>query len=65
MRLPVSLRVAKNGPRLRRRQAIMKCGRASAPLRRLHAVGTVKPDGTFGRSERYTIRYTAHRAATA
>ena len=59
VRLPVALRVTKNGRVYGYWQAMMKCGpKASIPLCNQSPTTTVKPDGTFSRSETYTIRYT-------
>jgi hypothetical protein len=57
VRLPVSLRVAKNGRLYAQWSAVMKCGRATIPMWNYTPPTTVKPDGTFSRSEHFTIRY--------
>lgn len=57
LRLPVSLRVAKNGRVYAVWQAIMRCGRAAIPLADYTPSRKIHPDGTFGGSESYVSRY--------
>ncbi len=57
IRLPVSIRVAKNGRIYAFWQAMLKCRSGSVPLLNVTPPTTVKPDGTFSRTETYTIRY--------
>jgi hypothetical protein len=59
LRLPVALRVAKNGRVYGFFQVKMRCGpRAVVVFGNVTPTTAVKPDGTFTRSERFTIRYT-------
>jgi hypothetical protein len=57
MRLPVSLRVAKNGRVYAVWQAVMRCGRAVIALADYTPSRKVAADGTFGGSESYVGRY--------
>jgi hypothetical protein len=57
-RLPVSVKVTKDGRFYALWQASMKCGpKAVLPVWNVTPTSKVKPDGTFSRSETYTIRY--------
>ena len=58
VRLPVSIRVAKNGRIYAFWQAMLKCRRGSVPMLNVTPPTTVRPDGSFSRTETYTIRYT-------
>ena len=57
VRLPVSIRVARNGRIYAFWQAMLKCRRGSVPMLNVTPPTTVRPDGTFSRTETYTIRY--------
>ena len=57
VRLPVSIRVAKNGRIYAFWQAMLKCRRGSVPMLNVTPPTTVRPDGSFSRTETYTIRY--------
>jgi hypothetical protein len=58
-RMPVALRVTKDGRVYALWQAMMKCGpKATLPVWNVTPTTKVKADGTFIRSEIYTIRYT-------
>ncbi|WP_157592669.1 hypothetical protein [Solirubrobacter soli] len=57
LRLPVSLRVAKNGRVYALWQAVMRCGRAAIALGDYTPSRKVHPDGTFGGSQSYVLRY--------
>jgi hypothetical protein len=57
-RLPVALRVTSKGRVWGLWQATMKCGpKAVAPIFNSSPTTTIKADGSFSRSERYTVRY--------
>jgi hypothetical protein len=59
IRLPVAVRVTAKGRVWARWQAEMKCGpKAVISMGNTTPTSAVKPDGTFSRSETYTIRYT-------
>ena len=58
VRLPVALRTTKNGKVLAYWLASMRCGpKAVVPLYNQSPTATIKPDGTFSRSEAFTVRY--------
>ena len=58
IRLPVALRVTAQGRVWAVWQAQMKCGpKALVPMGNTTPTSKIKPDGTFSRSETYTIRY--------
>jgi hypothetical protein len=57
LRLPVSLRVAKNGRVYAVWQSIMRCGRAAIALVDYTPSRKVNADGTFGGSQSYVGRY--------
>ena len=57
VRLPVSIRVATNGRLYAAWSAVLDCGNFTVPLRNEAPPTTVKPDGTFSRSETFTVRY--------
>ncbi|HET6547195.1 MAG TPA: hypothetical protein VFG79_01980 [Solirubrobacter sp.] len=54
--LPLTIRVAGNGRVLPIWFATMRCGRATLSVGNDTPATTVEPDGTFSRSERYTVR---------
>ncbi|RKQ91049.1 hypothetical protein C8N24_0865 [Solirubrobacter pauli] len=56
-RMPVALRVAGNGRVYARWGAVLTCGRVKVPMVDVTPTRAIKPDGTFGGSETYTIRY--------
>ncbi len=59
VRLPVAVRVAKNGRVYSFWQVTMRCGpRAVVPFGNVTPTTRVKPDGSFSRKETFTIRYT-------
>lgn len=55
--LPVSLRVTKGGRVYASWQAMMDCGPGTIPILDLTPSRRIKPDGTFGGTQSYTIRY--------
>jgi hypothetical protein len=57
MRLPVSVRVARNGRVVVWTQAMLKCRRSSVPMLDGTSPISIKADGTFSRTHRYVIRY--------
>ena len=57
VRLPVSIRVATNGRMHASWSAVLDCGNFTVPLRNDTPPTTVRPDGTFSRSEAFTVRY--------
>jgi len=57
MRMPVSLRVTKKGRAYVDWGGMLDCGRYSLPILDVTPTRAVKPDGTFGGSQTYTIRY--------
>jgi hypothetical protein len=59
IRLPIALTVSRNGRRVSGLwQATMQCGpRAVSPIVNLTPPTTIRGDGTFTRSERFSIRY--------
>jgi hypothetical protein len=57
LRLPVALRVAKNGRVYAVWQAVLRCGRTRVALADYTPSREVRPDGTFGGSESYDLRY--------
>ena len=58
MRLPVAVRVAKNGRMYSFWQVTMRCGpKAVVAFGNVTPTTTVKADGTFSRNETFTIRY--------
>jgi hypothetical protein len=59
VRLPVAVKIAKNGRVYGFWQATMRCGpKAVVSTANVSPTTTVKADGTFSRSETFTIRYT-------
>jgi hypothetical protein len=57
-RLPVALRVTNKGGVRGSWQATMKCGpKAIAPMFNFSPTAAIKADGSFSRSEAYTVRY--------
>jgi len=58
IRLPVSIRVARNGRIFAYWQAKLRCTRGTiVSMLNVTPPTTVKPDGTFSRTERYRIRF--------
>ncbi len=58
-RMPVAVRVAKNGRVYAYWQAGMNCrGQGTIPVFNVTPTTRVRPDGTFSRRETYTVRYT-------
>ena len=57
LRLPVSLRVTKQGRVYASWQALMDCGPGRLPILDLTPSRKIKADGTFGGTQNYTIRY--------
>jgi hypothetical protein len=57
MRLPVSLRVTKQGRVYASWQAMVDCGPGNLPVLDVTPSRRIAPDGTFGGSQSYTIRY--------
>ncbi len=58
VRLPVALRTTKNGKVLAYWLASMRCGpKAVVPLYNQSPTAAIKPDGTFGRNEAFTVKY--------
>jgi hypothetical protein len=57
LRLPLSLRVTKNGRVYAVWQAMMTCGRVRIGVLDFTPSRAIKADGTFGGSQTYTIRY--------
>jgi hypothetical protein len=57
LRLPVSLRATKNGRVYAVWQAMLRCGRAAIPMVDYTPSRKIHPDGTFGGSQNYVIRY--------
>ena len=57
LRLPLSLRVATNGRVYAVWNAMMKCGTATIPVLDVTPSRAIRPDGTFGGTQTYTIRY--------
>lgn len=55
--LPVTLRVATNGRVIASWQALVRCGRGKLPVLDLTPSRPIRPDGSFGGEESYTIRY--------
>lgn len=57
MPLPVTIRVAKNGRVALSTQTLVQCSRGRLPVLDYTPTRAVRPDGTFGGTQRYTIRY--------
>jgi hypothetical protein len=57
LRLPVALRVTTGGRVYAVWQAMMRCGRVTIPVLDYTPSRKIKPDGTFGGTQSYTIRY--------
>ncbi len=57
VRLPVTLRVARNGRIYASWSVKMRCGRATVSWSNATPVTTVRADGSFSRTERFSIRY--------
>lgn len=57
MALPVTIRVAKNGRVAMSSQTLVQCSRIRLPVLDFTPTRAVRPDGTFGGTQRYTIRY--------
>jgi hypothetical protein len=57
IRLPVSLRVTKQGRVYASWHAMMDCGPGNLPILDVTPSRRIRPDGTFGGSQSYTIRY--------
>jgi hypothetical protein len=59
VKLPVALRVNADGKLYAAWEALAQCsGRGSVPVMNVTPLTKIRGDGTFKRSERYTIRYT-------
>jgi len=56
-RLPVALRVTNNGRVYARWGAVLTCGSVKLPMVDVTPTRAIRPDGTFGGSETYTLRY--------
>jgi hypothetical protein len=57
MALPVAIRVTKNGRVSASTQSLVQCGRVRLPVYDLTPTRAIRPDGTFGGAQSYTIRY--------
>src|SRR4051794_620698 len=57
LRLPAALRATKNGRVYAVWQAMLRCGRATIPMADYTPSRRIRPDGTFGGSQSYVIRY--------
>jgi hypothetical protein len=57
-RLPVTVRVARNGRVYATWAVTLKCRNVTVSWFNVTPVTTVRPDGSFSRTERFTVRYT-------
>jgi hypothetical protein len=57
VRMPISLATTHNGKVAALWEATMGCARGRVPMANFTPVTKIRPDGTFSRSERYTIRH--------
>jgi hypothetical protein len=57
MGLPVAIRVSTNGRVSASTQSMVQCGRMRLPVYDLSPTRTIRPDGTFRGTQKYTIRY--------